>query len=251
MCLAKIVLETFSMKYILIPTRKTTSTAYLRLVATEKTIEESSMLLQLAVDCFTLEEAVGIVREVGDLVDIVEAGTPLILREGVRAIESLRSLSPQLRILADMKIIDGAEYESRLAFEAGADIVTVLAAAEDETIRLVVETASKLGREVMADLIGIKNPGRRAEQIEDLGADYLCVHRATDLLSSDSTPPRELREVKRAVHRAKIAVAGGINARTLEPIVREGPDVVIVGSFITKSADLRTAAMETRAFLKG
>ena len=58
------------------------------------------MLLQLAVDCFTLEEAIDIVREVGDLVDIVEAGTPLILREGVRAIQSLRSLSPDLRILA-------------------------------------------------------------------------------------------------------------------------------------------------------
>jgi 3-hexulose-6-phosphate synthase len=209
----------------------------------------STMLLQLAVDCFTLEEAVGIVREVGDLVDIVEAGTPLILREGVRAIEALRSLSPDLRILADMKIVDGAEYESRLAFDAGADIVTVLAAAEDKTIRLVIETASKLGREVMADMIGIRNLGKRAKQIEALGADYLCVHRATDLLSDDSTPPQELREVKLTVRHAKIAVAGGVNARTLGPIVREGPDVVIVGNFITKSSNLRTAALQTRALL--
>lgn len=208
------------------------------------------MQLQLAVDCFTLDEAVGIVREVGDLVDIVEAGTPLILREGVRVIERFRSLWPDLRILADMKIIDGAEYESRLAFDAGADIVTVLAAAEDETIRLVVETASELGKEVMADLIGVRNLQERARKVEALGVGYLCVHQATDLLHTDSTPPRALGEVKRAVRHVKIAVAGGINARTLGPIMREGPDIVIVGSFITGSSNRRGAVMEARARLE-
>jgi 3-hexulose-6-phosphate synthase len=208
---------------------------------------EKPMLLQLAVDCFTLDEAVGIVREVGDLVDIVEAGTPLILREGVRVIEGFRSLSPDLRILADMKIIDGAVYESRLAFGAGADLVTVLAAAEDETIRLVVEAASELGKEVMADMIGVRNLRDRAREVEELGVDYVCVHRATDILHTDSTPPRGLREVRRAVRRVKIAVAGGINADTLGPIAREGPDIAIVGSYITGSSDLRGAVMAARA----
>jgi 3-hexulose-6-phosphate synthase len=213
--------------------------------------EHVAMMLQLAVDCFTMDEAVSIVREAGDLADIVEAGTPLILREGVRVIERLRSISTDLRLLADMKIIDGAEYESMLAFDAGADIVTVLAAAEDETIRLVIETASKLGKEVMADLIGISEVGARAQELENMGVDYVCVHRATDLQPSVAAPAGQLQEVSGALRHTKVAVAGGVNAQTLGPIMAEGPEIVIVGSHITASSSVREAALQIKNQLSG
>jgi 3-hexulose-6-phosphate synthase len=207
------------------------------------------MLLQLAIDCFTEQEAAQIARETLGLVDILEAGTPLILKEGVGVIRSLRREFPDQVILADMKIIDGAAYETRLALDAGANVVTVLAAADDLTIRTVADTAAEYDAEVMVDLIGIEDLQNRAREIDDLGVDYLCVHRATDLLTSDSTPPRELGAVKGVVKHAMIAVAGGVNARTIGPIMREGPDIVIVGSAITASGDAREAARELRALM--
>jgi len=44
-------------------------------------------------------------------------------------------------LLADTKIVDGGEIEAADAFAAGANIVTVLGVAEDETIRGVVRAA--------------------------------------------------------------------------------------------------------------
>jgi 3-hexulose-6-phosphate synthase len=93
------------------------------------------MFVQLALDFIEMENAVGLVRRVSGLVDIVEVGTPVILRDGVGAVRRLHEAFPGLRILADLKIADGGTFESSLAFHAGASIVTVLATAADETVQ--------------------------------------------------------------------------------------------------------------------
>ena len=59
-------------------------------------------------------------------VDIVEIGTPLLIAEGLGAVRAVCSAHPGMIVLADTKIMDAGGYEARLAFEAGADIVTVL-----------------------------------------------------------------------------------------------------------------------------
>ncbi len=88
------------------------------------------MMLQLALDTVGLKDAKHLLHEVRDVVDIVEIGTPLIIKEGVGAVRKIKNIFPFLKILADLKIADGGYYESQLAFEAGADIVTVLGNSE-------------------------------------------------------------------------------------------------------------------------
>ena len=208
------------------------------------------MLLQLAIDCFTLEEALEITGEVSDLVDIVEAGTPLILREGILVVKRLKEAFPSLCILADMKIVDGAEYESRLALDAGADILTVLAAAETKTITIAKRTAEEYGKEVMVDLIGIADAAGRAAEMDALGVDYLCVHRATDLEPSGPGVQDELRKVQLAACGTKIAVAGGIDTHALHSMAGNEPDIAIVGSYITMSENRREAALTIKNSMK-
>ena len=68
------------------------------------------MKLQIALDFLELEDALRIAREVIDYIDIVEIGTPLILREGLKAVREAKKNFPQKIILADLKIADaGAE----------------------------------------------------------------------------------------------------------------------------------------------
>ncbi|MFX1532193.1 MAG: orotidine 5'-phosphate decarboxylase / HUMPS family protein, partial [Promethearchaeota archaeon] len=50
--------------------------------------EKQKPQLQVALDLETLDEALAISREVAPFVDILEAGTPLIKSEGVRAIQA-------------------------------------------------------------------------------------------------------------------------------------------------------------------
>jgi len=200
------------------------------------------MQLQLALDQLDLQEAMKIIGDLQDLIDIAEIGTPMIIAEGLSAVRAAKQRFPRLTVLADVKIIDGGAYESRIAFEAGADIVSVLGLAHDVTIEAAVREAKRAERSIMVDLLGVHNVVDRIGQVERMGAAYVCVHTASDLHGPDSLTLRHLKEAVGAVSTAKTAVAGGINARTIDTIVAARPAVVVVGGGIINQPDRRRAA---------
>ncbi len=201
------------------------------------------MLLQLALDTIGMKDAKHLLHEVSDVIDIVEIGTPFIIKDGVSAVRKIKKTFPSLKILADLKIADGGEYESKLAFEAGADIVTVLGFSDDATIKSAVLKARQYGKAVMVDMIGIGDVKTRASELEKLRVDYICVHTASDVKSTKAPPLKELQAVKKVIKRTKIAIAGGIDADSIGNIVKENPEIIIVGSWITKNAERREAAL--------
>ena len=84
------------------------------------------MKLQLALDDIPLAAVLALVEHVRAYIDIIEVGTPFLYAEGLAAVRELRRRFPEKEILADMKIMDAGEYETRQALAAGADYVTVL-----------------------------------------------------------------------------------------------------------------------------
>ena len=64
------------------------------------------MKLQLAYDLGTYEELYPFMEEIEEAVDIIEIGTPVILREGVSQIENVKRRFPDKLIFADLKIMD-------------------------------------------------------------------------------------------------------------------------------------------------
>lgn len=99
------------------------------------------MELQLALDLVNIAEAKEVIKEVEDHIDIVEIGTPVVINEGLRAVKEVKEAFPNLKVLADLKIMDAAGYEVQQASKAGADIVTILGVAEDMSIKGAVEEA--------------------------------------------------------------------------------------------------------------
>ena len=178
--------------------------------------------------------------------DIVEVGTPLLMKEGVKVVTQIKDAHPQLEVLADLKIMDAGDIEARIGFEAGADIVTVLGVAHDVTIRRAVDQARALSKQVMIDLIAVGDIQTRINQLDAIAPDYCCVHTAFDLQDRGMDPLREIQLVQSALKRAKMAVAGGINPEILPNIIVYRPAVVIVGGFITNHPDPRRAALEIR-----
>ena len=212
------------------------------------------MRLQLAIDTLGLAEAERLVDRVRDLVDVVEVGTPLVIREGVGAVRRLHAAFPGLVLLADLKIADGGHLEATLGLEAGARIVTVLAAAEDATIREVVRAARERGGEVMADLLGVAEPARRAREVDALGVDHVCLHTPVDVQAGHAdlagAAVDGLRAVRAALRTARAAVAGGITRERCAALAALGPDLVVVGAAITRAPDPRAAAAAIRAALQ-
>ncbi len=91
-------------------------------------------LIQLALDSLDLESAVVTAKNAADSVDIIEVGTILAFAEGMRAVRTLRALHPDHILVCDMKTTDAGAILAEMAFKAGADWLTVSAAAHIATI---------------------------------------------------------------------------------------------------------------------
>ncbi|MBZ5749473.1 3-hexulose-6-phosphate synthase [Metabacillus rhizolycopersici] len=208
------------------------------------------MKLQLALDLVNIPEAIEVVKEVQDHIDVVEIGTPVVINEGLRAVNEVKKAFPNLTVLADLKIMDAAGYEVMKATEAGADIITILGAAEDASIKGAVEEAKKLGKQILVDMIAVKDLKGRAQELDALGVDYICVHTGYDLQAEGQNPFEALRIIKSVVKNAKTAVAGGIKLETLPEVIQANPDLVIVGGGITSKEDKKATAAEMQKLIK-
>ncbi len=70
--------------------------------------------VQVSLDLTSLDEALHVAEiAVGAGVDWLEAGTPLILAEGLRAVRGLHERFPDVPIVADLKTMDGVTWRSR------------------------------------------------------------------------------------------------------------------------------------------
>lgn len=207
------------------------------------------MKLQLALDLVDIAGAKEIVAEVAEYIDIVEIGTPIVINEGLHAVKAIKEAFPSLTVLADLKIMDAGGYEVMKAVEAGADIVTVLGVSDDATIRGAVEEAKKTNKEILVDLINVKDIKARAAEVDALGVDYVCVHSGYDHQAEGKNSFADLNAIKSVVKHAKTAIAGGIKLSTLPEVIAANPDLVIVGGGITGEADQKAAAAEMKRLI--
>jgi len=203
-------------------------------------------ILQLALDFVDLKRAVKSAEAgVRGGVDWIEVGTPLIKSEGLQAVRELRRLFPEITIVADMKIMDTGRVEVETAAKAGANVVDVLGAASDATIRECIQAGKNYGAKIVVDMIAVQDVVSRAKAVEEFGADYVSVHCAVDEQMEGKDPFATLRRVSEALT-IPVAVAGGINSETAARAIDAGAAIVIVGGAITKAVDPEQAARDIR-----
>lgn len=207
------------------------------------------MKLQIALDTLTIEECITLLDETKDYVDVIEVGTPFIIEEGMRPVREFKKRYPQLEVLADTKIMDAGELEAEYAFRAGADIVTVLGASNDETVIGAVKAAKAFGKKIMIDMIAVKNLEERTKELDAMGVDYICVHTAFDVQATGKNPLDELTVVNKVIKNAKSAVAGGVKLATIDAIVAEGAEIIVVGGAISNAADRPAMAKDMKSHM--
>ena len=208
------------------------------------------MKLQAALDTLTLQECIDLLKETDGYIDIAEVGTPFIIEEGMVPVKTFKEQFPNIEVLADAKIMDAGEYEADKCFEAGADIVTVLGVSHDVTIEGCVRSAKKHGGKIMVDMIAVQDLAARTIEIDQMGVDYICVHTAFDVQASGKDPLDELKVVNSVIKNAKSAVAGGVKLQTIDAIVEEGAEIIVVGGAICNAPDRQAMAKEMKGRLK-
>jgi 3-hexulose-6-phosphate synthase/6-phospho-3-hexuloisomerase len=176
-------------------------------------------------------------------VDWLEAGTPLIIAEGMNGVRALRSEFPGVPIVADLKTMDGGWLEAEIMAKAGATLVVVMERAHPETVKMVVKAGKDLGVKVMGDNLGASDKVAAAKRLEDLGCDYVIHHIGYDerrgLVASGKpcpSPLDELREIVAAVS-VPVQAVGGLSIEQAIRTPEYGAPLVVLGAPLTIDAD--------------
>lgn len=206
-------------------------------------------IVQISLDLTSIEEAL----ETAELamragVDWLEAGTPLILAEGLHGVRKLRERFPDTPIVADLKTMDGGYLEAEMMAKAGATHVVVMARAHEETIKCVVQAGRDFGIAVMGDNLACECMIDGARRLEDLGCDYVVHHIGYDERRGIAargermpSPLDHLREVVEAV-RIPVQAVGGLSIEQAVRCPEYGAPLVVLGAPLTIDADsFRTA----------
>jgi len=173
-------------------------------------------IVQISLDVTSIDEALETAEmAVRAGVDWLEAGTPLILSQGLLCVRELRARFPEVPIVADLKTMDGGYLEAEMMAKAGANYVVVMARAHEETIKVVCKAGQDYGIGVMGDNLGCPDMVAGARMLQDLGCGYIIHHIGYDerrgIAASGKqapTPLDQLREVVQAVDVPVQAVGG-------------------------------------------
>src|SRR2546428_6177585 len=101
-------------------------------------------IVQISLDVTNIPEAISTAEmALRAGVDWLEAGTPLIIAEGMHGVRALRERFPEVPIVADLKTMDGGYLEAELMAKAVSTHDVVVAQDKSETMRGVVLLVSK------------------------------------------------------------------------------------------------------------
>ena len=143
-------------------------------------------IIQVAIDVLKIDHALRIAEAAANAgADWLEAGTPLITFEGVRAIGAIAERFPELPVLADFKAMDGVAKYVRETANQGGRIATVCSVAADASIRAAVAAGREHGVAVVSDLYAALDVPARARQIAALGVASVYVHYGADERNED------------------------------------------------------------------
>lgn len=188
--------------------------------------------VQLSLDLQTIDEALA-TAEIGVRagVDWLEAGTPLILGEGLHGVRALHKRFPDHPVVADLKTMDGGYQEAEMMFKAGATFVVVMGQAHEHTIRQAVRAGRDFGGYVMGDIMLHPDKVAIARKMEGWGVDVLIVHTGFDErhLEIGKSPLDDLARVRAAV-KVPLQAVGGLSLEQAAKAPTLGAPLVVIGA---------------------
>jgi len=189
-------------------------------------------IIQISLDVTSIEEALALAHgAVNAGVDWLEAGTPLLLAEGLHGVRALRKDFPNVPIVADLKTMDGAGLEGEMMFNAGANMTVVMGQAHDASIIEQVKMARRYGCQVMCDVMLCPDKPKRARAAQDMGVDYIIVHTGFDErnMIHGLSPLDDLQAVLDAVT-IPVQAVGGLSVEQAIETLAMGAKIVVFGA---------------------
>ncbi len=208
--------------------------------------------LQIALDTYDLPSALSPLQKAAAHIDVIECGTILCLAEGMHAVRVIRSLFPDKLILADVRIAEAGSLISKMAFDAGADWVSVVSGATLNTVEAVIKEAAKHHGDVQIELIDGWT-WEQAQQWRTLGIQQVITHRSRDGEAKGELTwsQRDFDEIRRLADLGfKVTVTGGVKPADVPLFAGVPVYVFIAGRGIYAAADPAAAAQQFKTAIQ-
>jgi 3-hexulose-6-phosphate synthase len=208
--------------------------------------------IQVSMDVTTIGEAMDMAHAAMRAgIDWLEAGTPLILAEGLQCVRKLREEFPDTPIIADLKTMDGAGLEGEMMFQAGATFTVVMGQAHDSSIIEQVKMAKNFDAKVMCDVMLCDDKVGRAKKAEEFGVDYIIVHTGFDErnMIPGLSPIDDLQSILDAVS-IPVQAVGGLTVEQALQTLEMGADSVVFGAPLVISGSEFKAGNDFEATLR-
>ncbi|WEV38869.1 3-dehydro-L-gulonate-6-phosphate decarboxylase [Lactobacillus sp. ESL0680] len=197
--------------------------------------------LQIALDSDNTAQAISVLRKVEDLIDVVEAGTILVYRDGLSAVRNLRAVAPDKIVLADVKCADAGTKCGKSCKDAGADWMTCINAATVPTM-----SNAQKEIEVQVELYeGWDDPNRMQEWLDN-GIHQVVYHQSRDAkFAGQKWSEQDVENVKNLIKMGfKVSVTGGVHPEILKLFKGVPVYTFIAGRAIREADDPRAVAQQ-------
>lgn len=157
---------------------------------------------------------------------LIEAGTPLVKRNGSLAIRAIKNYWPGY-IVADIKTCDGAEEEVEMAYLAGASATTVIGSAPKETLDLFIKKCHDFSLDSMIDMLGVDDPLSVIRSLKKPPS-VVVLHRGRD---EETTKGKVIKYKNinkiRSKYDCLISAAGGVDIKEARSAIFNGANIVV------------------------
>ncbi|MHD0382912.1 3-keto-L-gulonate-6-phosphate decarboxylase UlaD [Staphylococcus simulans] len=197
--------------------------------------------LQIALDNNSIISSIKTLKQVGDVVDILEVGTILCLAEGSASIATVRALFPDKIILADTKCADAGKTVAENCRKAGANWMTVICCATIETMIAARDQVEDLQVELYGDWTF-----EQAKSWKENNINQVVYHQSRDaLLSGKTWSEEDLNKIGKLIDMGfKVSVTGGLEIETVKLFKDLKVHAFIAGRGIRDAQDPKQAAIE-------
>lgn len=201
--------------------------------------------LQVALDNTSLSDALESIREIGDIIDVIEVGTILHVAEGLEPVRCLRALYPDKIILADIKGADAGSLLAKQCFEAGATWMTVICCAEIPTMKGMLDVAKSYDgeKDVQIELYGDWT-WEHARNWNEAGLTQVVYHRSRDAQAAGKNwGENDLKKIEELCDRGfNVTVTGGLTIEDIKLFKDYPISCFIAGRSIRDAESPRNAA---------
>ncbi|RHW49428.1 3-dehydro-L-gulonate-6-phosphate decarboxylase [Lactobacillus bombicola] len=190
--------------------------------------------LQVALDCDNTAQAINVLRQVKDEIDVVETGTILIYRDGLSAVSALRAMAPEKIVLADVKCADAGTKCGQSCKQAGADWMTCINAATVPTM-----SNAQKEIEVQVELYEGWEDENRMQEWLNHGIHQVVYHQSRDAkFAGQKWSEKDVTNVKNLIKLGfKVSVTGGVHPEVLQLFAGVPVYTFIAGRDIREAAD--------------